>query len=313
MTEFDFKKYFWVVTAATVVICTVFAAKGVNHYLEAKYLGEENRAAISYVKPRPKRRSISTSAKSGALLVSRNMFCSDCEPEVAELPPTVQDTNNDGTVPVTSLPIQLVATNIVLPPAGSFATIRSTSSAHQGAYLAGDVIPNAGEVKEIHGKYVYFQNSRTRRLEQISLLGKDGAPRPTPKPKPKSNNRSTAKSELAKAINDGIRKISDTEYEVDRALVDRLTQDPLAIKGARIVPSIKDGKSRGFRLYAIRPSSVFAKLGIRNGDTVHAINGFELKSMSDGLEVYGKLQSATNLSVSMTRRGKPVSLNYTIR
>ena len=314
MKEIDFKQYFWVVTVATIAVCAVFAAKGVNHYLEGKYLLDKAtsrpvRKATRSPATRPKVRD-----KSGKLLARRNMFCSDCDPEVdsggdtpdVELP-------SDGTIPATSLPLRLVAISLS-KNATSLATIRNTSSAHQGAYIVGDSIPNAGELKSIHGKYITFRNDKSRRLEQIALLGKTEAVSRSPKPTVSPRRRPSGnRSELAKAIDEGIKKVGENEYEVERSLVNRLIEDPMSIKGARVVPSIKNGKSQGFRLYAIRPSSVFAKLGIKNGDTVHAINGFELTNMNKALEVYSKLKQASSLSVSVTRRGKPISLSYTIR
>ncbi|HEX7704779.1 MAG TPA: hypothetical protein VF403_28760, partial [Kofleriaceae bacterium] len=75
----------------------------------------------------------------------------------------------------------------------------------------------------------------------------------------------------------------------------------------------KDGKPDGFKLYAIRPSSVYAKLGLQNGDTLQSINGFDLTSADKALEVYTKLREATSLQVSVTRRGKQEQLSYTIR
>ena len=71
------------------------------------------------------------------------------------------------------------------------------------------------------------------------------------------------------------------------------------------MPAVKNGKPDGFKLYAIRPSSVYAKLGLTNGDTLQAINGFELTTADKALEVYTKLREATSLEVEVTRRGKP--------
>ena len=75
----------------------------------------------------------------------------------------------------------------------------------------------------------------------------------------------------------------------------------------------KSTKPEGFKLYAIRPTSAFAKLGLTNGDTLTSINGFELNSADRALEVYTKLREATSLELEVTRRGKPVTLKYTIR
>ena len=58
--------------------------------------------------------------------------------------------------------------------------------------------------------------------------------------------------------------------------------------GEPLIPLVmKNGKPDGLKLYAIRPSSVFARLNFANGDTVHAINGHELTSADKALEVNG--------------------------
>ena len=112
--------------------------------------------------------------------------------------------------------------------------------------------------------------------------------------------------ELQASIDNGIKKIDDNNYEIDKSLVDKVLANPMAVaKGARVVPAVKNGKPDGFKLYAIRPSSVYAKLGLTNGDTLQSINGFELTSADKALEVYTKLREATSLEVEITRRGKP--------
>jgi S1-C subfamily serine protease len=110
-----------------------------------------------------------------------------------------------------------------------------------------------------------------------------------------------------------IEKIDDTHYTVPRATVDALLANPLGfIKGARVVPSMRNGQADGFKLYAIRPSSPFAKLGLQNGDTIHAINDFRLDSADQALEVYTNVRDATEVTFDLTRRGKPVSLTLRI-
>ena len=119
---------------------------------------------------------------------------------------------------------------------------------------------------------------------------------------------------LAAQIDAGIKKVDDTTYVIAKSLVDAVLANPMAIaKGARVVPAVKNGKPDGFKLYAIRPSSVYAKLGLTNGDLLQSINGFELTSADKALEVYTKLREATQLEVEITRRGKPQTLKYSIR
>lgn len=115
------------------------------------------------------------------------------------------------------------------------------------------------------------------------------------------------------ALLDSIVKVDDSHYKIPRKVVDAVLANPMSIaKGARVVPAIKNGQADGFKLYAIRPSSVYAKLGLANGDTIHAVNGFELTSPDKALEVYTKLRDATELEFEITRRGQPVSITYEI-
>jgi general secretion pathway protein C len=94
---------------------------------------------------------------------------------------------------------------------------------------------------------------------------------------------------------------------------DLLSDAPGLATSARIVPSIKDGQPNGFKLYAIRPSSYFAKLGFQNGDTITQFNGMDISSPEKALEAYSKLRSVSKITIEIIRRGQPVSLEYTIK
>jgi hypothetical protein len=39
----------------------------------------------------------------------------------------------------------------------------------------------------------------------------------------------------------------------------------------------------------------------------------QLNSMDRAMEVYAKVRDASSIQVEVTRRGKPVTLNYTVR
>ncbi len=126
----------------------------------------------------------------------------------------------------------------------------------------------------------------------------------------------TEYTDLDEAIEKGITKVSETTYDVSLGLLDKLLEDPTTVaKGARIVPAMKNGKAEGFKLYAIRPSSVFAKLGLTNGDTLTAIGGEPVTEADKALEVYMKLRDlkpGAVVAVEITRRAKPITLIYTL-
>lgn len=311
------KKYFWLVGVIVVVGASALAARGTSHLLEGALLSDGADLAEIEPPPPPKRSSARQSrSKSGAPLAARNMFCSDCVPEEPEV--DTETPVDPDAVPATSLPLELLATNLGRREAHSFATIRNSSTDSQGAYWKDQQIPGAGEVVRIAGTYVDFRNPSTNRVERIALLG-DKSPPPRAAPRPATPRRVTPArgqpdDELSAMLDDGIRKTSADSYEIDRNLVDKVLANPMSVaRGARIVPSVKDGQANGFKLYAIRPSSVYAKLGMRNGDTISSINGFDLSSPDKALEVYTKVRSASNLSVSIIRRGQPMTLTYNIR
>ena len=112
----------------------------------------------------------------------------------------------------------------------------------------------------------------------------------------------------------GIAKIDDTNFTVERNEVDKILADPMSVaSGARVVPSVKGGVPNGFKLYAIRPASVYAALGFQNGDTITAINGRDMSTPDQALEVYQQIRTASSLDVSITRRGKDLVLHYSIK
>lgn len=304
------KRYFWVLGGLVVMACAVFAAKATSHIIEAKYLADsEHGPKIAMIAPRPEAPVTAARSKEGGPLATRNMFCSDCTPAVDV------KSSDPSQIAVTSLPLALLATNIGPRVEESYATIINTENQKQGAYAVGEKVPGAtssGQIKSIHFKYIDFEHNG--RVERLVLLG--ATPPATPVAVVETPPASTDenKDDMQASIDSGIKKIDDTNYEIDKSLVEKVLLNPMAVaKGARVVPSMKNGKPDGFKLYAIRPSSAFAKLGLSNGDTLQSINGFELTSADKALEVYTKLREATSLEVEVTRRGKPLTLKYSIK
>ncbi len=280
------RRYFWVVVVVTIIGAATFAAKTTNHVVEGKYLADPPRGPkVKPPAPSPST-AVATRSKLGQPLVDRNMFCAAC------LPPVVAAAGPQGpidpnAVSLTALPLSLIATHVAEPkrPAdpANFATILNTGTQKQGAYWVGDDIPGAGKVVEVHYKYVDFTNAGTGRKERVSLTGEVPPPPPPPTTVAADTPPPADGDDMTAAIDAGIKKIDDTTYEIDRSL------------------------------YAVRPNSVFSKLGFSNGDTLNGVNGMQLNSMDRAMEVYAKVRDASSIQVEVTRRGKPVTLNYTIR
>jgi general secretion pathway protein C len=116
------------------------------------------------------------------------------------------------------------------------------------------------------------------------------------------------------AIASKIQKISDTEFHLDRSVVDKILGDQSGLmKAARIVPDIQNGQTVGVRLYGIRPDTLLGTLGLQNADRLETINGFNMASPEKALEAYARLRSASGLKVQVNRRGQPVTIDYKIQ
>ena len=111
----------------------------------------------------------------------------------------------------------------------------------------------------------------------------------------------------------GIKKVGGNSYEVEQSEIDgALANLSKLATQARVVPAFEGGESIGFKLFSIRPNSLYAKIGLKNGDIVTRINGYEINSPDKALEIYQKLKDSKQINVDLKRRGKATTLDYAI-
>lgn len=129
-----------------------------------------------------------------------------------------------------------------------------------------------------------------------------------------SSSSPNDKSDINKRILAGVKKKGAGKYEISRDSIDTVLSNMSALStDARVVPDFKGGKQRGFKLFSIKPKSVFSKIGLKNGDVLKTVNGYTLSSPDKILEVYGKLKDSEQISIEVLRRGKPKNFEYSIR
>ena len=110
---------------------------------------------------------------------------------------------------------------------------------------------------------------------------------------------------------DRIEKIDDTHYRVRRDTAAAMIREADFYKhGARYVPALKNGAPDGYKLFAIRPGSVFDKTGFKNADTVHAINGATLADVDDLVSLMNDAKrKVKEFRFDITRDGQKLSLH----
>jgi general secretion pathway protein C len=309
MMDVLLKKYFWVINLVVIGICAMFAGRAAAHFLEGAYLtGTDDATRFSAPRRPPPAVASKVHGKENDVIIKRDVFCSGCTP-VEVKPPQPGDGPQSAEVKST-LPLELVST-MVCPSdeLWSMAVIRdlSTKEKDPGMYNRGSKVGTTEAiVHRVLTKRVYIKNAG--RLEYLEL---DGSAPPVAVaaavPPPAASDPSDV--DPGKAVS-----CSGNTCNIERQFVEKMLSNTAALAtAARFVPSIKDGKPNGFKLYAIRPNSIFGKIGLQNGDTIKAINGLDMSSPDKALEIYTKLRYASHLSVSVERRGESTTLDYSIR
>ena len=314
------KRFFPAVVMLLIAIAAYFQASGVMQLVASSYLdsGPPPAPVARAARSTPAISTESTAPKSAEPILSRNPFDSVTGPlnKVAETgEATVAETPKlDLTNPLSAPDcggIQAHAITESSDPTWSVAILQGAGETMGKLRRVGDPVGD----KQV--AYIGFNTSKSSPsvwLTSGAVLAGGVAP-PAPeqptaavdpnagKPKPDANG---VPDDIAKRI----QKISDTEFHIDRAVVDNILENQAQLmRTARIVPEQKDGKVVGIRLFGIRPETLLGKLGLQNGDRLEAINGFEMASPEKALEAHARLRTADSLTVKVTRRGAPVTID----
>jgi type II secretory pathway component PulC len=95
--------------------------------------------------------------------------------------------------------------------------------------------------------------------------------------------------------------------DIERSSMLRLAAGQGLPNQARLVPSLRKGRMEGLTFYAIRPGSLFAALGVQNGDTMLSINGTSMGQPGcASLDLFADPPEV--LDIDLVREGKPVRM-----
>lgn len=312
--ELVFKRHFWVVHLLFILGVALLLAKTANVALEVALTP----VALGPVRPAVAPTRVEAGARLDMDVVARvtGLPVPKPEPEVLEPQQPAVDLNS---APVhTSLRVKLLGTLVSEGyPEWSVASIQDVVTLKTGTYMVGDQVQNA-EIVEIERERVIVINNNRR--EFIDATPGDGlggvlsgppviAP-PAPVVASAPVHKEPAKSDLGA----GIKQLGENDYEIPRSEIDKTLSNlnDVAMQ-ARIVPAFKDGVSQGFKLFSIRPDSIYSKIGIQNGDVIKRINGYDLNSPEKALEIYSKLKEAGRIDIEVERNGASVRKTYNVR
>ncbi len=298
--QLGFSRYFWAFNLVFILGASYLSARTINLFVEEK------------IRPLPQ--AGGGRGESGARAVAAPPLTPEAFaklmgiklPEILASPDGVASVEEEAKAPDmssepvrTSLHAQLMATVLANRPEWSMCTLRDLTANDTSVYMVGDTFMGA-TVLEIQDLKAIIVNGGHREFIDLDAAG-TGAATPIAAATPK-------------VTADGIKKLDDKHYQIERSTVNSALANlnDLAMQ-ARIVPSFKNGQANGFKLFSIRPDSLYSKIGVQNGDVIQSINGLDMNSPDKALEAYTKLRDAPSLDLQIERGGQTMSMHYGIQ
>jgi len=230
----------------------------------------------------------------------RNIFNS--EHDKREEPPATKEEPELKNMEESELNVVLLGT-AVGPRQDTFAVIEDLDTHEQDLYQVGDTVHQEAQIVKVSRCQV--------------VLKRDGAAEVLECPEPDERQRPAPKNAVRHARrrpDAGIKKVSNNKYLIDEERVESaLANVNRLMTQIRVVPNFRGGKQQGWKVFAVRPRSIFAEIGLKNGDILKSVNGRDISSMTKAYEVFQDLREMSNLDLEISRKGRQQTLNYQIR
>ncbi|MGH7884244.1 MAG: type II secretion system protein GspC [Thermodesulfobacteriota bacterium] len=303
------KKYIWVINVILIVMIAYVIAGIISNKIKTE-INPKRTLINDNTEIENKYKNIKTKVplrKNYDAIIERNLFGVGIGSEEY-----ADGSLSDDSAPNTSLNLELLGT-FLKPDGDSIAIIKNLDNGKIDSYMEGnpiDIITNEKvQMKKVDNCRAVIER-RSKGSESI-LCNKDlkfAAVNEIDKNNRANSIDNNSPAESSDDSEEGIKKVEEGVYQIERKKLDELLEDPSdLIKQARVIP-----QDDGLRFFGIRPSSIFFKIGLRNGDTLHRINEVALNDVQNALTVFADLKDQSEFSIDFTRRGKKQSNQYSV-
>jgi len=273
----------------------VLAADAVNQWALARWqapvLAPAPPAAAPEAAPAPR------GPASFAAIVKRDIFNSAPKAVPAPAPAHRRQTPVAVVEPL-NLNVRLTGTVVGNSPEGSFAMIMDVAGRDEHLYRLGDKVLGEGLVVEIGRDLVRMTRGGA---EQILRLFEEDKANASATVAPASVQRETVTPDQFK-------------FTIDRGEVDEALGDlPRLLTQARLLPNFRSGQTDGFRIFNIVPGSLFARIGLQNGDVLHRINDVAIEDPAKFMGIFESLKSESQITLDLVRGNDRKTFEYEIR
>ncbi len=200
-----------------------------------------------------------------------------------------QASGDAANAPPSSMPLILAGVLATDDPKLGMAIIGESAQAAK-VIAVGQQVPGGAQLHSVYADRAIID--RAGALESVFLPRRGSGPvaaPPMPPPTP------VASGESNEAMIERMRKLVND----DPGLIGQVM---------RPQPVFAGGEMRGFRVYPGANRQAFARMGLRAGDMVTAINGTPLNDKDRAQEIFGTLASSTDARVTITRNGRQQEL-----
>ncbi len=203
------------------------------------------------------------------------------------------------------LGIKLVGT-AVLEGGRSFALVQSGSEVR--IVLEGDEVAEGAVLRKVLPDRIRVARGGT--TEEI-LLFQTAEEAASARAEAAAGRRAAAQETAA---DDTVQRVTDDKWVIDRREIEQAQANiSRLLTQVRVVPNFTNGQPDGFKVFAIRPGSLFAKIGLQNGDVIKRINGVEIQGPDQAFEAYQRLKDETTIQIDLVRRNQNRTFTYEIR
>jgi general secretion pathway protein C len=317
------KRWWWAVLASMIAGTSLFQAAGIGRMVGAALSKGTPAAQPTLVTGKP----AETKEKDGQPILARNIFDSQTGPlDGSAPPPPAASSSPETPAPADSAPLadlsddappcdagRVVLISASEDPTWSFAAIEDGSGKAQLRRNGQEI--NGQTVRAMAWNRVWLeQNGKQCQLKLGDKSKGAGTPKPAASAAAKEAPAAPGNGGISPELASKIHKVSDTEFNVERSVIDEILENQAELmKSARIVPDKQGDKVMGIRLFGIRNGTLLATLGLKNGDRLDSINGFDMADPQKALEAYGRLRTADALHVKVNRGGSPLNIDFKIQ
>jgi general secretion pathway protein C len=339
--DFLFRRHFWIVHVFFIMCTALILAKAVNTYVGFRL---SKSFALKPPPPRAMPREEIKPPRDFTAADDRNMFGAKREAiqleNEAEVAADESAANWQDAVK-TGLPFRLVSTIVFEDPFYSMAGIEDIKAQTEGDYSINDCVTPQAEkdpeleallgkeshfhvpcnelgtsaiIRRIEPSRVVFYNQDTKRYEYVALetAGENAFAQPRSSENFAPGPVAAGDAELG-TFGDTIRATGPNSFEIAQGDFEATLANLATISTqARAVPAMENGRSIGFKMFAIRQGSVFSKLGLKDGDVIRRINGYDMNSPEQALTLYARLKTARQFNIDIQRDGQNKTLDYSV-